>query len=519
MSLRINHNIAAANGHRNMAKNDAAVSKSLERLSSGLRINRAADDAAGLIISEQMRSQLTGLNQAINNSEQAVTMIQTAEGALDEVSTLLNKARSLAIHAANEGINSTDQLVADQSELDNIIESVDRIAANTQFGNKKLLDGSLSTATPNNSAIASVKLGGDYTSALNNGTASKGYHTLAITQAATQSNIIISMSGGDLDIFSAGSLSAAVATDTVNKGFSLNINGAVLSVSSGTTKGQILQQLNSIGNQIGFTAATEVGSTSGEGNITLVARDYGSSFKFDVQYAGGATGATVIQTDSVATVGFDATATLFIYTGEAGLNSTANTGSATTIDFKADSSAGFPGGVGLRMVSSGGSTIVLSTSIGSGTVIQGAINGSSSGATFQIGANVNQTATVQLNSTRTDLLGIGGSGLYNSLGQLKGTGLVSGNAQEALKVIDKSIDDITKIRGNLGAFQSNTLETSLSSLRVTQENLTSAESTIRDVDFAQESANFTKNNILVQASTAMLAQANQLPQQVLKLLQ
>ena len=128
MTLRINHNIAAVNGHRNMLKNDMAISSSLEKLSSGLKINRAADDAAGLIISEQMRSQLAGLSQAIDNTDTAIAMVQTAEGALDEMNSLLNKARELALHAANDGANDTNQLAADQSELDNIISSIDRIA-------------------------------------------------------------------------------------------------------------------------------------------------------------------------------------------------------------------------------------------------------------------------------------------------------------------------------------------------------------------------------------------------------
>ncbi|MFW5829923.1 MAG: hypothetical protein ACOCXA_06645, partial [Planctomycetota bacterium] len=146
MSLRINHNIASINGHRNMMRNDMAISKSLEKLSSGLRINRAADDAAGLVISEQTRAQITGLNQAIDNSETAVAMVQTAEGALDEINSLLNKSRELVLHAANEGANDTNQLLADQQELDNAIASVTRIAEQTQFGTKKLLDGSLAGA-------------------------------------------------------------------------------------------------------------------------------------------------------------------------------------------------------------------------------------------------------------------------------------------------------------------------------------------------------------------------------------
>jgi flagellin len=513
MSLRINNNTSALNGHRNMVKNDAAVSKSLERLSSGLRINRAADDAAGLIISEQMRAQITGLNRAIANSEQAVTLVQTAEGALDEMSTLMNKARSLALHAANEGLNDTNQLVADQTELDNIVDSMNRIVNNTQFGTKKILDGSLSTASTNSSALESVRLGGDYTSQLSAGNAVKGFHTLEITQRATQASSVLAM-GGSVDVWTAGSLNAADGTDVVNKSFSLSVNGATLTIGSGTTKNQVLQQLNAVGKRVGFVAS--VTGATGSGDITLTARDFGSSFIFDVQFVTGATGASTLTSTSSA--GLDATGVLYLYTGQAGTNGTATSGASQTIAFSASGGVAYPGGAGLTMVSSGGSAIVLTANVATGMII-GSIDGTRSGATFQIGANVNQTATVQVQSASASQLGIGGSGTYSNLGQLKGVAFISGNANEALKVIDKSIDDITVIRGQLGAFQANTLETSISSLRVSQENLTTAESTIRDADFAFESSLFTRNNILVQASTAMLSQANQLPQNVLKLLQ
>ena len=513
MSLRINHNIQAVNGHRNMVKNDAMVSKSLERLSSGLRINKAADDAAGLIISEQMRAQLTGLNQAISNSESAVTLVQTAEGAMDEMNSLLNKGRQLALHAANEGVNDTNQLIADQSELDNLIDSITRISNTTQFGTKKLLDGSLSAAASNNSAVGAGNLGGDYQKLLSAGTVVKGFHSLEITQAATQSTTAISLAGAG-DIFTGGTLADANGADQVQAAFTLQINGASLAVSSGTTKNQFIQQLNAIGSKVGFTSS--VTGAAGSGNITLTARDYGRAGNVAVQFVSGATGASTIT--ATITEGKDAVATLYIYSGAAGSNGTATTGAATTIAFSASGGSTFVGGNGLTMVSSGGSTIVLSTAVGTGSIIAGAINGTTSGAKFQIGANAGQTATVQIQSTTSNLLGIGASGSYSNLGQLKGSSLISGNATEALKVIDKAIDDITSTRGQLGAFQSSTLETTINSLRVTSENLTAAESTIRDVDFAKESSEFTKNNILVQSATAMLAQANQLPQNVLKLL-
>ena len=158
MSLRINHNIASLNGHRNMVKNDAAVSRSLEKLSSGLKINRAADNAAGLVISEQMRAQLGGIKQAMNNTEQAVTMIQTAEGALDEMNSLLSKVKSLALHAMNTGVSDSSQRAADDAEYQNITSSIERIANQTRFAGQTLLSGGFET----NGALFQVgEQGGD----------------------------------------------------------------------------------------------------------------------------------------------------------------------------------------------------------------------------------------------------------------------------------------------------------------------------------------------------------------------
>ena len=508
MGLRINNNIASVNGHRNLTKNDAMVSKSLERLSSGLKINRAADDAAGLIISEQMRAQLTGLNQAISNSEQAVTLVQTAEGALDEVNTLLNKARSLAVHAANEGVNDSNQLIADQGELDNIISSISRIADTTQFGTKKLLDGTLSNGTSNSSAISGVTLGGDYNTLLANKDVVRGYHSIEVTTVATQAESTLNITDAVFENATGGTfaLDAASGSYAVTESFTLSVNGAKVDISSGTTKNQIVQQLNSLGNRLGFTASIADGDQTGE--ITLTARDYGSAFSFDVQFvSSNGTGASTLSMTQVDS-GVDAEATLYLYTGANGAGGTATSGAGETITLT---------GKGLALQSTGGTRIVLASAVATGFVY-GAVNGNTAGAKFQIGANAGQTATVELGSVRSSDLGIGGSGSYTSLSALKGSALVSGNATEALKVIDKAIDDITVTRGKLGAFQSNTLETNISSLRVTVENLTAAESTIRDTDFAAESARFTKYNILVQSSTAMMAQANQLPQNVLQLL-
>src|ERR1043165_940850 len=204
MSLRINHNIASLNGHRNMVKNDAAVSKSLEKLSSGPKINRAADNAAGLVISEQMRAQLNGIKQAMNNTEQAVTMVQTAEGALDEMNTLLSKVKSLALHAMNTGVSDQAQRTADNAEYQNILSSIDRIANQTRFAGQTLLSGGFQT----NGALFQVgEQGGDSVSIT-----ISGMNVSAVGLSSTD----VSSFGGASDTLVA--VSAAITSVTALRG-------------------------------------------------------------------------------------------------------------------------------------------------------------------------------------------------------------------------------------------------------------------------------------------------------------
>ena len=548
MSLRVNNNTAALNGIRNLQKNDAAVSKSLERLSSGLKINRASDNSAGLIISEQMRAQLKGINTAMENTQTAVSMLQTAEGALDEVSTLLNKARGLGLHAANEGVNDNNQLVADQTELDNILTSVDRIASSTQFGTKKLLDGTMSSFRSNNSLIQSTQTGDHYASNLKTGMITKGYHSIQINNAGTYGSLFIN--GGESGIISGAegsTLEESSGSDQFQKSFTVAVNGVQLSVASGSTKSDFLAQLNTIGKTLGFTAvvvsggATASASLSGyasigtqpsqasTGAIVLINNTVGSAKKLSLSFVSGASGATSF--NGTFSTGTDMSATLYLHTGAVGSVATTGasadfritlvqSGNSPTLVSTQDGNAVAVTDYRINLANSlgGGLLDSVSGSLGTtGMFLAGAIDGTTSGATFQIGANSGQTASVEMASARASDLGRGVSSTYRSLGELGGA-LTSGNAQDALKVIDKAIDDVTVMRGKLGAFQSNTLETNISSLSIANENLTAAESTIRDVDFAEESARFTKNNILVQSATAMLAQANQLPNNVLKLL-
>jgi len=305
MSLKINHNIESMVAHRNLLMNDRALSKSLERLASGQKVNRAADDPAALVISEHMRAQISGMEQAIRNNEVAISLVQTAEGSMNEISSILVSLRQRAISAANVGASDQDMIDANQAEVENGLQSIDRVVSSTQFGHYKLLDG---------------------------------------TNAAK-------------------------------------------------------------------TVTNEDGSTS-------------------------------IQE-------------------------------------------------GLR---------------------------------FHVGPNAEHMASTSIRDMSTSQLGritVPEGQLPNKSNFMSLADIDVRNeqgAQDALAIIDQSLTEVATVRGDLGAFQKHTLESNLTSLQVAAENMTAAESTIRDTDMAQELATFTRNQIMTQSATAQLAQANAMPQHVLRLL-
>lgn len=507
MSLRINHNIQSLNGHRAMIKNDMSISKSLEKLSSGLRINRAADDAAGLVISEQMRAQITGLGAAITNSESAVSMVQTAEGAFDEMNALLNKARQLAIHAGNTGVNDTNALTADQAELDNIIQSITRIAERTQFATKVLLDGTLSNITVNGvgtaAGITSATI--DDVSDINLGAANLTV-TAAGTAATTTAAATEGAAGAATNMVGVTAV-AITSTSTFVLGGTLSILGTSVSVaySAGETVGSALSELNQA------AADANVGvsySLAGAGLFTSTATEVGTyANAYQLRFSSGGTNTL---TSSAVANGANA-AVSFTDAGAQTITmvlDVTNRGKA----FHSTS----PSGANLQVTFDSATTIV--SAVGALTFAEGAV--------FQVGANRDQTVSIGISSAKATDLGKNATDAtgasianYSSLDDLRTSSwLTSGREDDALSVIDKAIDEITVLRGKLGAFQANTLESGLNSLRITNENLTAAESSIRDVDFAGESATFTRNSILIQSATAMLAQANLLPQNVLKLL-
>jgi flagellin len=305
MSLRINNNIESMNAHRNLLKNDRALSKSLERLASGQKVNRAADDPAALVISEHMRAQVSGMEQAIRNNEVAISLVQTAEGSMNEISSILVSLRQRAISAANVGASDRDMIDANQAEIENALASIDRVVSTTQFGHYRLLDGTNAAETTTNED---------------------------------------------------GSIST-------KEGLRFHVG----------------------------PNAEHMASTS--------IRDMSTS------------------------------------------------------------------------------------QLGRATVVEGEL------------------------PNKSNFMSLADIDVRNEQG-----------AQDALAIIDQALTEVATVRGELGAFQKHTLESNLTSMQVAVENMTAAESTIRDTDMAQELATFTRNQIMTQSATAMLAQANAMPQHVLRLL-
>ena len=392
--MRINQNVEALNAWRSLSTTNTEMGKSPEKLSSGFRINRAADDASGLVISQGLRAQVSGLRQATRNAQDGISVVQTAEGALNEVHSMLNRMRDLAVQAANTGTNDTAARTAANAEVTALASEVDRISTSTKFGQQSLLNGSFGVT-------AAIKTGFNAT----------GTYTVPAT-----SNFQINVNGG--------------GAKTVNL------------VAGTYTGAQLASHMQS---------AIRTAMTSG-GTYTQAQAD-------------------AVTVDST-TVG-------------AGFSLSIKANLANTQTFTLTDGAGTP--------------LAAQNLTGAITAASG------SGGTFQVGSNAGDTISVALASVSATGLGINALDLVNS-------------ASTAITALDSAIASVSTTRGNLGAVQ-NRFESTINNLQVTTENLAASESRIRDTDMALEMTQFTRHQVLLQAGTAMLGQANQLPQSVLRLLQ
>lgn len=573
MAIRINTNVAAINALRNLGRTDAGLQRNVERLSSGLRINRAADDPAGLAISERFRAQIAGLNQAVENSESAISMISTAESAFTEIHNILTTMRDLAVHAANEGANDATQLAADQAQITNSIDTINRIAANTQFGTKFLLDGS------GDNAARIISEGTTDLQRVENSTLKQGNHTVSIANvvastanyedptAATTAGLLsgvatpTSLAPGEHTVVITAATAASIKSGQGLDGSSMILEGGVLTINDGTTDydvtfdgaGGTLNTAQNIVDEINADqGSTFTASVEADGSISIKTNAVGgdqrmiltvdgtsiTSAMLDMSSLTGANGTTASATlDGGPAVFLDDSANTFTLTNGKGgsLSLTENVSSqdgfasatiavdvlGATFDLRLDGGTTYSMTAGqtsrvLSGLTSGGSldlTVGADVAAGSASIFV-----SDKALVFQVGANAGQTVKIGLANVEADELGRGlsnGSG-YESLADIDVTS--AEGASDAIALIDAAIDRVSSERAELGAFQLNTLESNLANLRVAAENLQAADSVIRDTDVAAEVVHFTKNQILMQAGTAVLAQANLFPQTVLQLL-
>ncbi len=471
MSFRINTNVNAMNAMRNLGTTSSEFSKSITRLSTGLKINSAADDPAGLIQAKKLGSQIGGITQAITNSQDAVNYSKTAEGAFEEVNKLLNDARTLAVAASNGATQTASQIQANQSQMASIASSITRISTTTQFGSKKLLDGSsgVTSAVSDSTKVSSLNIGGSFAGAAltANATVTLGAVTAAVQASKT-------------------STAMTALTAAVSSAGSFTVNGTTFNFTSAATADDVIKSVNQASSQTGVTAS--MGATG----LTFTANEYGSTGKVNITDANGVLGALTSTAASDAHVTVSIGSATALFTGSLNGN-----GGLTLAD--ADGNT-------LTLTASGGNTNTTAAAVGQVVV------GSS---TFQIGANAGQTASLSLGNYSASNLGTGAvSGLNMSNLDLT----TAAGASNAISVIDKAIDDVSRARGQIGNFQRNVLESNIRTLGVAKENLSSSLSSIQDTDVAEEMTKYTKLQILQQAGMSVLGQANSAPQQVLNLL-
>lgn len=494
--MRINNNIMAMNTHRQYAINNDNMAKATSRLSSGYRINNAADDAAGLAISEKMRAQIRGLNMASKNSQDAISLVQTAEGALEETESILQRMRELSVQSASDTNQGIDRNALD-AEFQQLIKEIDDIAKKADFNGTKLLDGSMSEGFQTNATGTAGATGAESSEAA--GIALLVEDSFAITDSDK-------LAAGDYSLtYADGSGQPDTLTLTVGGGKTYTIqSGATGSDSNfaGSTEYDILDGGVATGAKITFSTAMASALTGSAnfggarlsisdvndqasivGGISFKASDEGGPAfgDYKASYAAG----VLTLSDGVNT-----------YTAD--LNA-GGIPSAGTVDLKnaSDKSVGSisVNAAALEALGNAGATSLLDITISEDKSI-----------TIQTGSNEGDTLAIGINDMSSKGLKVNNSSIATRA-----------SASKAITTVGDAINAVSTQRASLGAMQ-NRLEHKINNLDTSAENLQSAESRIRDIDMAKEMTKYTQTSILVQAATSMLAQANNAPQNVLSLL-
>ena len=467
---RINTNIPSLQAIHRLTRNNTDLATHLQRLSTGLRINTGKDAPAALIASETLRSEINGIHQAIDNSQRANNVVNTAEGALGEVSSLLLEIQGLTNEAANTGALSDQEIEANQLQVDAILNSINRIANTTQFNGMKLLNGTLDYSTSGVSASKIDIVQVNAAKIPDNGSVNI---TVQVTNSAEVGTLTYAGSGMGA---TPTTIEVSGNTGTEQLSFAASAHNSAISVA-----------VNQLKESTGVSA-----SVLGNGQLAFYSTQFGSRQFVSVKTVNGAfldgkdTGADAVVSINGLAAEVDGLVAS-VRTGELDVSLTLDQAFAQTTD------------------PVNGQTSFLVTG---------------GGAKFQLGSEVNRQGQVHIGvgAVATSKLGNDVVGYLSTLSSGGANSLVGGNTVQAQKVLTAAIRQVATLRGRLGALQKDVLETNVNSLSIALENVTASESAIRDADFAEETAALTRAQILVQANTSVLAQANASPQNVLALL-
>ena len=474
---RINTNVSALVAQRHLGTSYRDLNQTIARLSSGLRITRGADDPSGLIVSERLRSEIEAVKQAITNTRRASNIIATTEGALDEVARLLNDLQQRIVEAANSGALSEDEIRANQLQVDSVIASITRIANTTTFAGRNLLDGSLGyiTSGVNHGSIDALNIHG-----VQFGTQSYVPVNVEVTQSAQPGQVL----------FPASSVANTVTIEVAG-----NVGVTTLSFTSGTSVDSIIAAVNQLSDSTGVKASY-INPSNPDSGVALSSTGLGSKQFVSVQALPGGGSFNVTDVD----------------------------GNSVTRDNGRDATALINGALALA----DGNSLLLKTAVldielalnknfGVGTT-QFAIT--SGGALFQVGPQVTSALQVNIGVQSVSASRLGNTAV-GFLSQIQSDGdfsLIKGKARDAQLIVNEAIRQVSVLRGRLGAFEKNTLDTNAEQLAITAENLAASESTIRDADFAAETSRLARSQVLVASGTSVLALAQSSQQSVLQLL-
>ena len=471
--VRINTNIPSLTAQVNLARSSRDMNSTLQRLSSGLRINRGADDPAGLIASETLRSEIASIERAIGNTQRASNVIATTEASLAEVANLLVDIKGLTIEAANAGALSTEEIRANQLQVDSAVDSITRIANSTAFAGQKLLNGNLA------------------------------YQTSAVATSAITALNIQAVQLGDANF--------------------LNVN---ISGITSAEKGELLLSASTVG---AASVVLEIASNRGVEVFNFISNYQTSNVRDAINAVSDSTGVSAVFSGSILKItsvdyGTDSFVSVRALPSGAAMAVEDTAGTTTQRDEGADIQVAINGaattGVG-RDVTLNTNSLDMNMTFDAAFVSTTSFQVTGGGFLFQLGPHITtqEQVNIGVQSIVASRLGSVENGFLNEIVTGGSKSLVAGQTRSAGNIIEEAIQQVAVLRGRLGAFERNTLDTNANALRISLENITASESSIRNADFAAETAALTRSQILVNAGTSVLALANQSPQSVLALLQ